>query len=343
MEFIGVGDLHLDKMDGLIQDANAKIVKSVRKTFKYAVENGIKHVIFYGDLGEKYRLSYEAQVALYGLCLDQRWKDLILHFILGNHDFAETGAHSLEVLKVVSGLTGDRVRVYLDQTKIKLEGRKFNMMPHPVLTTRRDSLNVGHFEMKNSFRDNGRQIDHGFTTPHACVVGHLHTMHRVRRAHYSGTLYQTNFGESLPKYFHHVKYDDEDPYSAEVTNVPFEPPWKLLNLEVRTTSDLDKIVSDENTLYKLFVHEGLELDIGDVMGTYPNVVRHNQFKNKAELKELIENEWDFESASFVNNLDTQEVVSEYLKTKSKLSNKEVKRAFELFGKIVGRAPATIEE
>ncbi len=344
MEFVGVGDLHADKMDGLVENANDKIVDSVRRgPFKYAQDNGIKHVLFYGDLCEKARMSYEAQVALYQLFLDPKYEDLVLHFILGNHDFAENGSHSLEVLKVMANLMGKRLRVYTDRTLVKLDGRKFNMMPHPVLETRRDCLNVGHFEMKNSFRDNGRQIDHGFTTPHSCVVGHLHTMHRVRRAHYSGTLYQTNFGESLPKYFHRVRYEDDDPYSVEVENVPFDPPWKLVNLEIRAESDLKKIKKSPDILYKLFVHEGIDLDIAEVLGQHPNVVRHNKFKNKKELQQLIENEWDFDSDSFENNIDTKDVVTEYLRSKAKLSNKEIKRAHTLFDRIIKKREPVTEE
>ena len=321
-------------MDGMVTDANDKIVASVRRgPFKFAQENGIRHVIFYGDLCERYRMTYEGQVALYQLFLDPKYNDLILHFILGNHDFSENGSHSLEVLKVVSSLTSNHVRVYTDKKKVKLEGRKFNMMPHPVLKTRRDSMNVGHFEMKNSFRDNGRQIDHGFTTPHKCCVGHLHTNHIVRRAHFSGTLYQTSFGESLPKFFHHVVYEDEDPYAAEVNNIPFEPPWKLINLEVNTESDLKKIEKDSDSLYKLFIAEGLDLDMVEVTSEYPNVVRHNRFKNKEELRELIENEWDFESSSLVNNIDTEDVVGKYLQQKEHLTKDEVKRAFKVLNRV----------
>jgi DNA repair exonuclease SbcCD nuclease subunit len=343
MEYIGIGDLHYDKMDGLVENANDKISASIRKVFKYAVENGVRHVIFYGDLCERYRMSYEAQVSFYQIALDPKYEDLVIHAILGNHDFAETGAHSLEVLKVLANLMDKRLRVYTEQKLVKLDGKKFNMMPHPVLETRRDCLNIGHFEMKNSFRDNGRQIGHGFTTAHKCCVGHLHTNHRVRRAHYSGTLYQTNFGESLPKFFHHVRYEDDDPYSVGVESVPFDPPWKLINLQVKSESDLKAIEDDENVLYKLFVHEGLDLDIGDVMAEHPNVVRHNRFANKKELQELIQNEWDFESDSFDNNFDTKDVVGDYLREKARLKPKEVKRAFSMLDRIVQKQPATTQE
>jgi DNA repair exonuclease SbcCD nuclease subunit len=324
-------------LDGLITNVNTKIIKCLRRVIKYARENGVRVILQYGDVGDKTYLSYEAQVALYEFLLQEKLKDLEFHFVLGNHDFAENGVHSLQVLESVSRLTTNNIKVYTTMEMVKIEKRLFNMMPHPFTDFKREALNVAHLELANSFRDNGRKIDHGLKTKHAGVMGHLHTMHRVRRVHYSGTLYQTNFGESLPKSFHHVRYEDDDPYNVEVTNVPFEPPWKLLNLEVNTEDDLSSIVEDPDTLYKLFIKEGLDLDMMDVMNTYPNVVRHNKFSSKTELKELIENEWDFESGSVVNNVDTREVLSEYLTTKSKLSKKEVKRAFLKLSSLTNKA------
>jgi DNA repair exonuclease SbcCD nuclease subunit len=336
VNFIGIGDLHFDKLDGLIVDCNAKIIKSLKRVIKYAREQGVRTIIQYGDVGDKTLLSYPAQIALYEFLLQEKLRDLEFHFVLGNHDFAENGVHSLQVLDTVSRLTTNNIKVYTTMEMVELEGRKFNMMPHPFKDFKREALNVAHLELANSYRDNGRMVDHGLRTKHAAVLGHLHTMHKVRRAHYSGTLYQTNFGESLPKSFHHVQYDDDDPYSIEVTNVPFEPPWKLLNLKVNTEDDLEQIESDPDVLYKLFVKEGVDLDMMDVMREHPNVVRSNKFKNNKELKELVEQEWDFEAGSMINMVDTREVLTDYLTNKAKLSKKEVKRSFHILDRITNR-------
>lgn len=326
MDFVGIGDLHLDKLDGMVEDVNGKIIKSLRKVCKYARDNGIRTIIQYGDVGDKTLLSYPAQVALYQFLLAEKQKDLEFHFVLGNHDFAENGVHSLQVLETIANLTDTNLKVYTSMEQVKLEGRKFNMMPHPFTDFRRDSLNVAHLEVAKSYRDNGRMVEHGLSTKHASVMGHLHTMHKVRRVHYSGTLYQTNFGESLPKSFHHVAYDDEDPYSIEVTNVPFEPPWKLLNLTIESEADLEQVESDPDVLYKIYIKEGTDIDLGDVLAQHPNIVRHNRYKSKKELEKLIQDEWDFENEVVENSFDTREVVSDSLRTKSKLNDEEIERA-----------------
>lgn len=336
MQYIGFGDLHFDKLDGLIEDVNGKIAKSIRRVLNYALDHGVRTILQYGDVCDRPVMSYAAHKTLMKIVMAKKYKDLDFHFILGNHDFAENGSNSLELIETFANLSERNFKVYTSPEVVKLEGRKFHMMPHPCVETLREAMNIGHFEVNGSYRDNGRKVDHGVQTKHMGCFGHLHTPHRVKKIHFSGTLYQTNFGESLPKSFHHVTYDDEDPYSAEVLDIPFEPEWKLLNVNVESESDLKVIVDDPNVLYKLFIIEGLDLDLGDVLAQHPNIVRHNKFKNKADLKELIENEWDFSQESFVNNVDTQEVVESYLAKKAKLSKKEIKRAFLKLDEITKR-------
>lgn len=336
MEFIGIGDIHADKLDALIENVNGKIEKALRRVLRYALENGVRVVIFYGDVCDKPIMSYDGHMMLMRVLMDPKYADLDFHMILGNHDFAENGHHSMLLIEMFSKFAGRNLTVYTQPELVKLEKRLFWMMPYPCVETKREALNIGHFEVNGSYRDNGRKVDHGIQTKHAGCFGHLHTCHKVKRIRYSGTLYQTNFGEALPKSFHHVRYDDKDPYNIEVTDVPFDPPWKLLNLEIATEADLKKIESDPDVLYKLFIQEGLEIDLGDVLAQHPNVVRHNKFKSKAELQELIENEWDFQDQAFVNNnIDTAEVVEEFLAKKFKLSKPEIARAFSILDRVRG--------
>lgn len=302
----------------------------------------MRTVLFYGDVCEKPRLSYEAQVSLYSLLLRRKYRELDIHIIPGNHDFQENGSHSLQVLAKIAELTKTNVTVYTEPTVVKIERRRFNFLPHPFTETVRNALNIAHYEVAGSFRDNGRRVDDGLKTRHMGCYGHLHTCHRVRRVHYSGTLYQTNFGEALPKSFHHVRYDDDDPYSAQIENIPHEPPWKLINLPVKDESDLAAIEDNPDILYKLFVHEGLDLDINDVLKAHPNVVRHNRFNSKSDLKTLIENEWDFESQSVTNNVDTEEVVRDYLANKSGLNKREIERAFRFLSNIANQSAETVK-
>lgn len=318
MEAIGIGDLHFDKLNNIIPDASSLIVRAVSRVFDYALDNGVANIIFYGDIGEKPRLTYESQVALYGLLGRRRYRDLNLHFILGNHDFAEDGTHTLQVLDVVSSWAkAANIKVYTKQEQVNIDGVPFNFLPYPFTTTNKRHINVGHFEVSGSMRDNGRQINEGLETRHHTLMGHLHTKHKIRNTYYSGTLYQTNFGESLPKFFHHVKLQSKAPLSElEVECIKFKPPWKLINETINVKQDLKNLEPDSLTLYKLFIKEGLDIDINQVLTDYPNVVRHNVFKNKKDLETLITREWDFDAelVNDVGGLDEIEVIREFMST-----------------------------
>lgn len=325
MELIGVGDIHFDKLDKLIPDVNSLIKKSINRCLKYAMDNGISNVVFYGDIGEKSRLSYDAQITLNSILLNKKYKDLHFHFILGNHDFDEFGIHSLQVLEEQSKYLDLNISVYSKPTLVDIEGTKVNFLPHPYTDTKKGCINIGHFETAGSIRDNGRKIETGFTTKHLCLLGHLHTNHRVENCFYSGTLYQTNFGESMPKFFHHVTVNDNN--KIDVKNIPTTPYWQLLNLEVYKKSDL-VISSDPFMFYKLFVHEGIDLDRNVILSKYPNVLRINNFKNKEDLKVQLADSWEFDDDGIVNSfkIDDTEILEPFLQT---LSTKKKTRAFQI--------------
>lgn len=67
----------------MIPDASQKIAACLHRVFKYALDNGVPHIIFYGDVCEVPRLDYKSEVALYSVLLDPRYRDLDIRFILG--------------------------------------------------------------------------------------------------------------------------------------------------------------------------------------------------------------------------------------------------------------------
>jgi hypothetical protein len=83
MDFVGFGDLHFDKLDSLIPEASTLIAQSMCRVFDYALEHGVKTVIQYGDVAEKPRLSYGAQIALYRALTRKKYRELDIRFILG--------------------------------------------------------------------------------------------------------------------------------------------------------------------------------------------------------------------------------------------------------------------
>lgn len=335
-EVIGIGDLHFSKLDSIVPDASAKICRSVRKVFKYALERGVQNVIFYGDICDKPRMDEEAQCQLLDTILRDEYRELNIHFILGNHDFAENGSYSLRFLEIIAKRLNFNVKVYTKPAVVDMDGVPFNMMPYPYEETTADAVNVIHFEVAGSTRDNGRVIDSGCSNKHVCLAGHLHTAHRIRNTYYSGTIHQTNFGESMPKFFHHARFDSVRDY--EVDQVPFKPPWELNNLVVKTAKDLKGIREEDHILYKLFVHDGADIDINQVLTKYPNIVRHNSFKSKSDLQQQIEEAWDFDftgedGSAAVNDDDLNDLLVEHLS--KKLNPKQVKRGEEIMRGLKG--------
>jgi DNA repair exonuclease SbcCD nuclease subunit len=336
-EAVTVGDLHLDKLEALIPGSNQLIGKCVRRVLNYALTCGVQVVIFKGDIGDKPKLSQEAQCALIEVIFDPKYADLDMHFILGNHDFAEDGSYSLRWLEVLAKQLKSNIHVYSKPTEVDIDGVPFLMLPHPYTETEKKMVNVIHFEVAGSTRDNGRAIDEGPKNKHFCLAGHLHTPHRVRNTFYSGTLYQTNFGESMPKFFHHAII--ESPSEYEIKRVPFKPPWELNNIIVSSMDDLKEVRKESHILYKLFVKDGADIDINLVLQKYPNVVRHNSFKSKKDLQQQIEEAWEFDASLFdadttVNVIDEDAVVAERLA--QTLKPKQVRRGLEILKRLKGR-------
>lgn len=337
VEVIGIGDLHLDKLNKVVPDVNLHITRSIRRVFNYALDRGIKYIIFYGDVGEKARISYEGLKLLFRLLLHPKYRDLEIHIILGNHDFAEDGTHSLEVVQVVTDLFSDSsVKVYTEPEEVSLGGVNFRMLPHPYIDTSKRVINVGHFEVQGAKRDNGRQVEEGLENDHVCVVGHLHTNHRVRNNFFSGTLYQTNFGEALPKFFHHIRADSAKDY--DISSIGFKPPWELINLKVEKAADLEALKdADSFCYYKLFLKDGLDLDLNSVLTQYPNVVKHNYFKNKEELEILVQEGWklDDDLIEQAVTFDEDKVADELLRSMG-LDDGQMKMSRRIRKRISGR-------
>jgi hypothetical protein len=304
----------------------------------YAIKNGIEHVIYYGDIGEYPRLSYEAQILFKSVVFDQKYKDLYHWIILGNHDFDEHGRHSLQVLRwdiknILSDDRRKRFRVFTKMTDMVIEDVPVRFLPFPCKETSKKHLNVGHFEAAGALRDNGRKIKDGVTTTdHLSVVGHLHTCHRVGKFYYSGTLYQTNFGEALPKSFHHIKVRPN--LEHKIINVPNEPEYTLINLEIYRRSDLKKIEDNPKKLYKLFVQDGVRIEPGD-LEKYKNAIKLNRFKDDKDLKIQLEAEWKFESVGtvfqpeedLISFMKEQRIESDLQKRTLKLHDRMISKSF----------------
>lgn len=287
LEAIGIGDLHLtdDKgrggLSNYIEQPDEYVMSEVSRVVKWALKKGITTAFLYGDLGENPRLSYEAQLALkHGL---ERHPDMEFIAYLGNHDKLtknSTDGHSLQIIKEM-GIKN--LRVIEDDEVIKIGKTQVKVCPWPSTAFDPKLLNFGHTEVKGSKSDSGRVMDGDELPKSKAVVcmGHLHTNHQVRETYYSGTLYQTNFGESLPKYFHHIKWSSLDDY--EISSVPFDPKYKLFNCVIESEADIKALPRDPQHLIKLVIKDGADVDVPN----WSNVVISKVFKTKSDLAAIL--------------------------------------------------------
>ncbi|BAG41742.1 recombination endonuclease like protein [Ralstonia phage phiRSL1] len=289
MEAVGIGDLHLTGQNGkgalsqYIENPDQMVMNEVQKAQDWARARGVRRIFYYGDVCDTPRMSYDAVMALTAN-LDRN-DDLLHTFILGNHDMfgmqPELG-HSLELLSL---LKRPHVKIYTHQRRVKVEGAYVNFMPYPCDKFDVDSLNVFHLEVRGAKNDAGRVFDDEKLPRSKAVAvgGHLHTAHRVRNTYFSGNLYQTNFGEQLPKYFHHIQFNSPQDY--EIRSVKHSPTYTLHNVVLQSRKDLELIPREKTSLVKLIVEDGADVSAADY--AFDNIVQIKNWKTKADLAAVL--------------------------------------------------------
>jgi DNA repair exonuclease SbcCD nuclease subunit len=290
-EFIGIGDLHLTSADGsgglakYIQNPNEMVMEELLTVLQWARKKGISKAIFYGDVCDSPRMSYEALIAFTKFLSEN--DDFMFYIILGNHDMygetPETG-HSLEVLQLL--YSKKNVRFITKPRTLDIDGAKVRFLPYPFENFDKNALNVFHKEVYGSKGDSGRVMEGDDMSKSKAVVvaGHLHTAHRVRNTFYSGTLYQTNFGESQDKFFHHIDFHSPSEYSIEL--VPHKPKYVLHNVVLQSRADLATIPTGETNLVKLVVQDGADVTAADYANR-PNIAVVKNFKSKDDLHAVL--------------------------------------------------------
>lgn len=287
IELIGIGDLHLtdDKGHGglskYIEDHDAYVMSEVDRACRYARKKHVKTVVFYGDLSENPRMSYRAMSAFVA-CI-RRNKDLDFIAYLGNHDKLAKDSSEGHSLEIIASHRLKNLRIITVDEYLDIDGKKVKVCPWPSTAFDPRVLNLAHTEVYGAKLDSGRKME-GEDLPKSKAVvcmGHLHTNHKIRNTYYSGTLYQTNFGESLPKFFHHVRFTAVDDF--EIESVPFDPKYKLFNCVVETEADVKALPTDPHHLVKLVVKDGADLEIPN----RPNIVINKSFKSKNDLAQIL--------------------------------------------------------
>lgn len=282
MEAVGIGDLHFDGHSANhVEDHYTFIANELRKPLEYASVKGIGHAFLYGDVAHKPRMTYEAHHAL--LSVIDEYAHLHFHIILGNHDMNGVDAASGHSLELLIKAKRKNVTVYTQPTLLKVDGALVNFLPFPHSKFHSKALNVAHVDVQGAKNDNGREVDSKLQSDAVAVVGHIHTAQRVRNTYYSGTLYQTRFGESTEKFFHHINFKNPDRYSIEL--VPTTPDVALITQVVNSPADLD-FDPEPGHLYRLIIKDGADVSPAD--WDHLNVLQHNSFKTTQDLQSILE-------------------------------------------------------
>ena len=329
-EGLAVGDIHYDKIDRYFPGKGIEYQDAeLRKVFDYAANEGLSHVFLMGDVADHPHLSVNAQKSFLSLLTDYAPK-FNIYVILGNHDFADEENNSLDMFSHMKrlNLLPDNVHLFDKPEQRKIDGVYFNFLPYPyteVEGAKHSAINLGHFEVAGSIRDNGLKIRHGLDPKdNAYILGHLHTPHDVGKCHYTGTLYQTNFGESLPKSFTRItaKTKGGVPH-FKCRRIPNDPAFKLINLTIGSKRDLKLIENNPRYLYKLFVQEGVDLS----KSTIPdNVFDTIGYESKEELDIL--QTMDLQDVFVDETVNYEASLKSWLITKG-LAKSKLKRALKL--------------
>jgi DNA repair exonuclease SbcCD nuclease subunit len=306
--FAGIGDLHLDgRLSKHIPELNEYIMAEVKSVVVKAQKNGCRLVIFYGDIGDKPKLSYDAHTRLLDLC--REFPHIRFIMISGNHDRSDVANTGLDLLRHINE---PNLRIVTDNPTLlfKNTDHPINLLPWPHKDVVEGATNVIHIEVAGSFMDSGRPFGGGIKIPAKCfcVAGHLHTMHKVgKNVNYSGTLYQTYFGEKEPKYWHLV-----DASARTVETVKHSPKYILRNVVIEKASDLDDLIPDDpNILCKLFVKSNVALSDG-ALDKYPNIIKHNTFKTKSELEALVMSDFVIDDHSGAIQFDIEQALGDWM-------------------------------
>ena len=300
MEAVGIGDLHLTTygagmkiIGGLskyIPDHDDMVIRTVKNgPLKFAEKNGIKNIFLYGDICEGTVLTYKATIAL----LDLFSEDFNFHVILGNHDLVSERPDQGHSMQIIKKLKLPNVFIYTKVTDVKIDGARVRFLSWPHCNFAKNGLNVAHIDINGAVENGGRVIKRGVDPTSLCVVGHIHDNQIVKRkAFYSGTLYQTNFGESQQKFFHHISFLDG---SWSIKSIPSLCEYKLFKA---TEDELENIKPVKSNLVYLTTEKN------DSCSYKHNVVKIRGLKDDEDWSSIdikLDDSFEFDIIEFVKS------------------------------------------
>lgn len=340
-EAVIVGDLHLEKHSSFLPsylDGTELTLKVLRtKVMKYCINNGIKHVIFLGDIFQHPFPKQDTVITFINFLQEYKWCNF--YIIPGNHDYESVYENAF---KFFSYLANNKllpnVRIVEQKRKmIEIDNIPFCFVPHPYtksIKTEYPKVNIGHFTVNGARLDSQMLAKDGVelkTKKDTWILGHLHTAQQ----YYTGTLMQLSFGETLPKGFDHYKFKlKSNKLEAKRKFVEIDPPYRLINLKITKEEDIAKIKKKDNFLYKLFIKKGVNISYDDLVNEYPNIIKQNTYKSKKDYKDLVAENFDISHNSKITTFDATHKLRPYLVSKGASPGVAFKAAAIMHSEIV---------
>lgn len=342
MYAIGIGDLHLTSMYGngawsryFQGNSDKAILLEAQKAVDYGLKNGITRVFLYGDICDSPKMSYQAHEALFEFFTKN--SQCKFYVILGNHDMVVSGSsqHSLSLLKTFHSALPN-VRIIEKPTSIRIEGALVRFLPYPSADFKADALNVCHLDVAGSTLDSGikskSQVD---PKNYIIVSGHIHTQDHFKNCYYSGSLIQTNFGESQNKCFHLIDFKSIKDY--EIISIPLHLDFQLRSAVIKNQDDLDKIVKEnkdakESIVWRFIVSDGCNADFDSLsLSKELNIAQVKSYKTKQDLQNLACGSIDYVS---VNDIRPEDVFVEMLNARPDIDSNMKKQIIDVRKKVL---------
>lgn len=309
MDAIGIGDLHLTSASGAGAwskyypgNSDEAILNEAQKAVDYAKDRGIENIFIYGDVCDAPKMSYQAHIAL--MHFFTRNQDCKFYIILGNHEMltADSSMHALSLFQAFGNYPN--VQIFDRMADVNVDGAAVRFLPFPHADFAPNALNVCHVDVAGSTMDSGVASKSSIEPGNNIIVaGHIHTSGRVKNCFYSGTMIQTNFGESLRKYFHKIHFNSVDDYDIEL--IPTHPHLRLRTGIIHSKADLEKILEEPKQkkidAWRLIIADGADITAEDYASL--NVVQVKSFSSKKDLQELAAGTIDYVSTDDIRPED----------------------------------------
>lgn len=267
-------DWHMEGMIKVLREPLPYQLREINKVYEYALTNSISHLFVPGDLCHKPNMDDDTLLALITLLLSFDGP-ITTYYTLGNHDVESVKKSSLDVLAAIAEAGFFKTfKVFKQPALKKIDGVNVAFMPFPhnvVPKSSKPPLVFAHIETAGAIGDNGRPLKSGHDSDFVrqpgdfIITGHLHQHQflKQKRVLYVGSLYQTNFGEQLPKGFLDVKarYVNGN-LKVSYEHINSKPNFTLETKVISSAEDWETLADNQHVRYKVLVEEGLVVPKG---------------------------------------------------------------------------------